>query len=62
MMRAHHIINKHARSDANNANAVTTLVTTGSDSVDSGVREMDLWFAETEVMGYEPALKSWIYE
>jgi hypothetical protein len=62
MMRAHHIINKHPNSNMDNAYDATALATTGSDSVDSGVREMELWFAETEVMGYEPALKSWIYE
>ena len=34
----------------------------GSDSVENGVAEIALWFAETEVLTYERAIDAWILE
>jgi nucleoside-diphosphate kinase len=34
----------------------------GSDSVESAEREIALWFAETEVIAGDSAMKDWIYE
>ncbi|KAG5186640.1 flagellar associated protein [Tribonema minus] len=34
----------------------------GSDSVDSGKRESELWFSPAEIVDNESALKDWIYE
>lgn len=34
----------------------------GSDAVDSAKKEMDLWFPESERVGWESCGKDWIYE
>lgn len=34
----------------------------GSDAVDSAKKEMDLWFPESERVGWESCSKDWIYE
>jgi nucleoside-diphosphate kinase len=34
----------------------------GSDAVETAQREVALWFEETEVASWQPALQQWIYE
>lgn len=34
----------------------------GSDSVESAKKEIDLWFTEKEVISWQPANESWVYE
>nr|CAD7412403.1 unnamed protein product [Timema poppensis] len=34
----------------------------GSDSVESAKKEIDLWFSEKEVVSWQPAVESWVYE
>ncbi|NBD15756.1 MAG: nucleoside-diphosphate kinase [Cyanobacteria bacterium] len=34
----------------------------GSDAVETAQREIALWFEETELASWEPALQKWIYE
>ncbi|KAF5278079.1 hypothetical protein FQR65_LT03595 [Abscondita terminalis] len=34
----------------------------GSDSVESANREINLWFTEKEIVNWQPASDSWIYE
>jgi nucleoside-diphosphate kinase len=34
----------------------------GSDSVDSAMREIALWFKADELADYEPVATTWIYE
>ena len=34
----------------------------GSDSVESAQKEIALWFKEEELVSWEPAAKSWVYE
>lgn len=34
----------------------------GSDSVPSANKEIGLWFAEKELIGWTPATESWVYE
>ncbi|MEM9251027.1 MAG: nucleoside-diphosphate kinase [Planctomycetota bacterium] len=34
----------------------------GSDSLESANRELDLWFADGELVAHEPTLKPWVYD
>ncbi|MEC4891393.1 MAG: nucleoside-diphosphate kinase [Oscillatoria sp. PMC 1051.18] len=34
----------------------------GSDAIETAQREIDLWFKDEELVGWEPSIKSWLYE
>lgn len=34
----------------------------GSDAIETARREIDLWFKEEELVGWEPVRQSWLYE
>ena len=34
----------------------------GSDSVESANKEIALWFKDEELVSWQPAAKSWVYE
>jgi nucleoside-diphosphate kinase len=34
----------------------------GSDAIETARREIELWFKEEELVGWEPVRQSWLYE